>query len=119
MYRRRQLTADDEVALVFAADDFRPQSEPLVNMRFALSAARRGGVITDAERRTLLRLARAAYFPERSWPRLWEDASPFLAPDVIQKIAMFIDAGDFNLKRRDALRLLVAARRMLDRAAHE
>jgi hypothetical protein len=116
MYRRRRLTADDEVALVFAPDDFRPQSEPLVNMRFALSAARRGGVITEGQRRLLVRLARATYFPERSWPRLWNDAAPLLPHAVLDRLRQFVRAGDFNLKRADALRLLATARRMLDRA---
>jgi hypothetical protein len=116
MYRRRQLTADDEVALVFAPDDFRPQSEPLVNMRFALGAARRAGVITEGQRRLLLRLARATYFPERSWPRLWNDAAPLLPQDLLDRVRRFVSAADFNLKRADALRLLATARRMLDRA---
>ena len=116
MYRRRQLTADDEVALVFAPDDFRPQSEPLVNMRFALAAARRAGVIDDRQRRQLLRLAQATYFPERSWPRLWTDAAPVVPSGVLERLRPFVNGGDFNLKRADALRLLVAARRMLHRA---
>jgi hypothetical protein len=116
MYRRGQLTADDEVALVFAPDDFRAQSEPLVNMRFALTVARRAGVITEGERRLLLRLARATYFPERSWPRLWNDAAPLLPHAVLDRLRQFVRAGDFNLKRADALRLLATARRMLDRA---
>jgi hypothetical protein len=114
MYRRRQLTADDEVALVFAPDDFRPQSEPLVNMRFGLAAARRAAVIDEGQRRRLVQLARAPYFPERSWPRLWHDAESAVPARVLARLRRFIEAGDFNLKRADALRLLAAARRMID-----
>jgi hypothetical protein len=117
MYRRRRLTADDEVALVFAPDDFRPLSEPLVNMRFALAAARRAGIIDDRLRRELLRRARATYFPQRSWPRLWADSAGILPADVATRLSGFVQRGDFNLKRADALRLLVAARRILERGS--
>lgn len=115
MYRRRQLTADDEVALIFSPLDYTPHSEPLVNMRFALNAATRAGVIDGRQRRQLLRLARAPYFPERSWPRLWRDAAALFPPGVLEPVQRFVTAGDFNLKRADALRLLVTARRMLER----
>jgi hypothetical protein len=115
MYRTRRLTADDEVALVFSPDDYRPLSEPLVNMRFALAAARTAGIIDERLRRELLRRARATYFPQRSWPRLWSDAADILPAGVGARLAAFVQAGDFNLKRADAVRLLVAARRMLER----
>jgi len=115
MYRQRRLTADDEVALVFSPRDYRPQSEPLVNMRCALGAARRARVIDDRQRRLLLQLARAPYFPERSWARLWADAAPRFSPSVMEPLQQFVEAGDFNLKRADARRLLMTARRMLDR----
>lgn len=116
MYRRRQLTADDEVALVFAPSDYRPASEPLVNMRHALAHARRAGVIEERERRQLVRLAQARYFPERSWPHLWEDAAGVVSESTRAALRRFIERGDFNLKRADALRLLVKARRMVERA---
>lgn len=115
MYRRRQLTADDEVALVFAPGDHRPISEPLVNMRHALGEARRAGLIDDRERRQLVRCVQARYFPDRSWPHLWEDAAAVVSPRALVALRRFVERGDFNLKRADALRLLVRARRMVER----
>jgi hypothetical protein len=111
MYRRRQLTADDEVALIFSPLDY-THSEPLVNMRFALNAAARAGVIDGRQRRQLATRARPTFpnDPGRAW--LTRGVVP---PGVLEPVRRFVTAGDFNLKRADALRLLVTARRMLER----
>lgn len=115
MFKRRELIADDEVALVFSSDDLRALSEPLVNVRYALAAAQREGLISGAERRRLIRIGQATYFPERSWRRLFRDAEGHFPPEVLASLARFVQAGDYDLKALDARALLVEARERLAR----
>jgi hypothetical protein len=106
MYRRKLIIADDEVALVFSGEDLRPLSEPLVNIRYGLSAARRAGFISVRERQCLIRIARDIYFAERSWPLVFHSAKNCMDLPRLNKLAAFIDQGDFDLKRKDAIQLL-------------
>jgi len=71
LFRRGRLIADDEVALTFCPATLRPLSEPLVNIRLALSAAHRAGIISLAELIGLTRRMKALYFPERTRERLF------------------------------------------------
>jgi hypothetical protein len=114
MFRRRQLIADDEVALVFDPDDFRALSEPLVNIRYALINALREGIITGRERISLLRLARRIYFPERSWPMLLWQARGHLPDGTLRRLGAFVASGDFDLKKHDAICLLHRARQFIE-----
>src|ERR1017187_375603 len=113
MYRRRQIIADDEVALVFSGEDLRPLSEPLVNIRYGLSAARRVGVIGARERQCLIRIAKEIYFAERTWPLVFHSAKNCMDSDRLEALAAFIDQGAFDLKRKDAVQLLHAVRKFL------
>jgi len=109
MYRRRQLIADDEVALVYSPGDYRPLSEPMVNIRHALSAALRSGIIEKRERQVLVRTAKSFYFPERSWGHLFKAAEVHFLSEKIESLKKFVAAGDFDLKKHDAIQLLRAA----------
>jgi len=115
MYRCRQLVADDEVALVFSPEDFRPLSEPLVNMRYALSEAVRARIIDPAQRRTLVMIAKGTYFPRRSWSVLYEEAREHISDASLDRLARFVRDGDFNLKKKDAMALLIAAGKFMRR----
>jgi hypothetical protein len=114
MFRRRELVADDEVALLFAPDDFRPLSEPLVNIRHALAAAAGAGIISARARAHLLWLARKMYFAERSWPMLLRQAGGRVPDSSLVRLRDFVAANDFDLKKQDAIDLLRRVRRALD-----
>ncbi|MGK3968462.1 TfuA-like protein [Sorangium sp. So ce118] len=113
MFKRRELIADDEVALVFSSEDLRALSEPLVNIRHALAAAEREGLISGAERRRLIRIGREIYFPERSYRRLFREAEGRVRPEALAALEGFVRSGDHDLKASDARALLVEARRRL------
>ncbi|MCC3768800.1 TfuA-like protein [Streptomyces sp. UNOC14_S4] len=68
MYRDGVLDADDEVALAHGeAPEYRPFSEPLVNIRHAVAAAGRAGAIDAGEAAACVDLARALPYQSRSW----------------------------------------------------
>jgi hypothetical protein len=71
LYRTGSIDADDEVALAHSeGPEYRRLSEPLVNIRCALSAARHAGVITGDEAAQLLQYGRDLSYPNRSWPTI-------------------------------------------------
>lgn len=68
-YRRGQLTADDEVAVAHLPAEFgyRATSDALVNIRHGLE---RAPMLSPRTRTSLLELARARFYRERSWDQL-------------------------------------------------
>jgi TfuA protein len=109
-----ELDADDEVALVFHSEDFHALSEPMVNIRFALSAAVEAGIIDDGHRQALIEVGKALYFPDRSWRRLFLEARGRLPPETLTALGDFVAAGDFDLKAQDARKVLAEVGRLLD-----
>ncbi|RLU83655.1 hypothetical protein CTZ27_28635 [Streptomyces griseocarneus] len=68
MYRDGVLGSDDEVALAHGeAPEYRPFSEPLVNIRHAVAAAERAGAIAAGEAAACVGLARTLPCQARSW----------------------------------------------------
>lgn len=110
LYKTRTLIADDEVALVFAGDDLRALSEPMVNIRYALDAAVARGIITGIERRRLIKIGKTIYFPERTWRSLFAAADGHIAAEKLEAIRALVATGDYDLKAHDAKRLLHEAK---------
>lgn len=103
------LEDDDEVAVVHAAAErgYRALSEAMVNIRATLACAEQGGVVSSAERRTLEDLAKARFYPDRSFPRLLADAAGMgMAQATIGALRDWLPEGRVDQKRRDALELL-------------
>ena len=75
-YARGELVADDEVAVAHlpAEYGFRATSDALVNLRAGLALAAARSLIDARTHDALVDLARAAFYRERSWPRLLDDA---------------------------------------------
>jgi hypothetical protein len=113
-FQSGELVADDEVALVFAPDDHRALSEPMVNVRYALEAAHDAGIVDRAERRALLRVAKEIYFAERTWRAVLRAAVGRVPDATLARLGAFLDGGDFDLKAIDARLLLEAARTFME-----
>lgn len=104
-YHTGYIDADDEVAMIHTDEDWRPLSEPMVNIRIALLEALQEGIVTPEEKRFLLRSAKSCYFPERSYPRLLQIAANKMSDQTIQALQKKFQQAR-NIKREDALLLL-------------
>jgi hypothetical protein len=97
------------VALVHGRghDGYRKGSEPMVNLRATFELARDEGTIDAATCDRLIALAKALYFPDRNFPRIFRDAAaagiPAATLDVVRD---FVARRYVDLKRDDALELL-------------
>jgi len=106
MYLTGELDADDEVAMTFCPDSLRPLSEPLVNLRVALSAAAEAGILTSRERDRLVSLMRAIYFPDRTLPALFRAAARLLPVPRASEFTEWWRAFAPDTKANDARALL-------------
>jgi hypothetical protein len=109
-FRDGVYTDDDEVAVSHATEEFayRPLSEALVNIRAGLTTAVRAGAISAATEEALLELAKAHFYPDRSWPALLRSAREQGLPDCeLQALDRSRRAHPCDLKGADARALLV------------
>lgn len=107
---------DDEVAVVHgpAESGYLAVSEAMVNMRCTFSNAESAGVISGATRARLVAIAKALYFPERSYDLLLERARAEALPEAqLAALQAWLPEGRVNQKRADALAMLGTMREFL------
>ncbi len=107
---------DDEVAVVHGPPEsgYLAVSEAMVNIRYTLAEAQRAAVIDGATRARLVALAKAMFFPERSYECLLERARAAALPEAqLAALQAWLPAGRVNLKRNDAVAMLDAMREFL------
>jgi hypothetical protein len=97
LYKRRILSSEDEVAVVYRADQpFPPLSEPLINMRVALHRATRAGLLPSTDAALIISAARATHYSERTWQSAFATAGIRFS-DAIADYVRTVD-----VKRTDA-----------------
>ena len=108
-YMSGEITDDDEVAVMHATTDWdhRSLSDAMVNIRASLAAARTAGVIDDAQHDELVMLAKARFFPERTYNRMLADATAAgMSEEVVTALREFLATSAVDQKRADAEALL-------------
>jgi hypothetical protein len=108
-YARGDYEDDDEVALAHDSADrqYRPLSEPMVNLREGLRRAVVQGLLTAPEHDLLLNATKALFYPERSWRAVRElGLGAGIAEPRLDALLADVRRSPPNVKRRDALLLL-------------
>ena len=106
MFRDGRLNADDEVAMTFCPETLRALSEPMVNLRGGLRESRRQGLLSAAECRRVIARLKAAYFPDRTLPRLFQEVQRIVSPDRVVRIRQWWRQSAPDVKAADARSLL-------------
>lgn len=106
-YKRGEYTADDEVAVAHLPEEYgyRATSDALVNIRAGLAIA----TIPAATKATLLELARARFYRDRSWHQLVLDGRAAGVPE--RHLSQLATMPKPDRKAADAKLLLRALRR--------
>lgn len=115
-YRDGTIEDDDEVAVAHAGaeDGYRPLSEPMVNIRATLAAAENAALISAATRAALEQIAKDLFYPERSYPLVFQRAAALgIAPGEIDGLRAWLPQGRIDLKRDDAIVMLRVMRERL------
>lgn len=110
-FRSGALEDDDEVAVAHtdAGSAYRATSEAMVNIRATLEGAERSGVVGSETCRELVAIAKALFYPDRSYPRILGEALERGLPSrEIEALRGFVPIGRVDQKRQDALALLDA-----------
>lgn len=113
MYASGELIDDDEVALVHGLEDmeYRPLSEPMVNVRATFRRAKDEGTIDEIVYEQLNAIAKSIYFPERTFAAIFRKAATAgIEPDKLENMALFFKEKYVDLKRKDAILLLETLR---------
>lgn len=119
LYRRGTIDGDDMVALAHgsAADDYRPISVPLVNIRHNVLAATRRNAVTRRSALAVLAAANSLFFPERTWDAVIVAARHHGVTEAeLERLRVDLAAHEVDLKYEDAVQLLkLLARRARNR----
>ena len=118
-FRDARLVAEDELAVAYDAGTGSALSDALVNMRYAFSRAVAEHVIRSETRRVLIRLARGAYFPDRTYHSTIRLAEGMVPGVELRRLRLWLQHSCPDLKADDALRLLRAAKRLSQVSASE
>lgn len=113
LYKSGALVSDDEVALLFDPETFRPVSEPLVNIRHELDLAEEKGVITKEEKEQLVAVAKSLYYPEREYEEILSLAEAKLNVDLA-RLKKFLREKKSDLKREDAIAALERIKEIME-----
>ncbi|HEY2732587.1 MAG TPA: TfuA-like protein [Polyangiales bacterium] len=103
------LQDDDEVTVVHgdASTGYAPLSTAMVDVRSSLDRAVSASVISHASAARLCAIAKRCHYSERSYQRLWSDASEAgEQPEMLSRLADFLTEQRVDQKRIDALLLL-------------
>ena len=115
LYKQGKLVSDDEVALIFEPESFKPLSEPLANIRYNLGIAEEKGIINRETAEKILDIARSLYYPERDYERVLSIAEGEVEISVLEQLKKFLIEGRSDLKREDAVAALTRIREIRKR----
>lgn len=109
LYKSGRINADDEVAVTFVPnEEYRLQSEAMIDIRYNLFLAHKKGVISRQAKRIFTKIAKDIYFPYRTYSNMLDEAKikhPELAEQA-ESFQNYILSNRRSLKELDALRLL-------------
>jgi hypothetical protein len=107
-YRRGTIEGDDEVALIHAGADrgWRSLSIPMVDVRATLCRARRQGILSRDEARTLLNAAASIHYVDRAWKQVCAAAWGGAGSRGFER---WLETGAVSQKHDDALACIRAA----------
>jgi hypothetical protein len=107
-YRDGMTDADDEIMVSYASrdEDYRVQSEALVNIRATLERAVAAWLLSEAEANKLIQVAKTLYYPWRTYASLLEAAhsQQALANETLVRLEEWLTGWNVRLdqKRIDA-----------------
>ena len=115
-FRDQGLEDDDEVAVIHGPPEmgFLAVSESMVNIRRTLQNARSEAVVSRSTQKRLEEIAKSLFYPSRDYPEIVKRAvAEGLPENELSALSVWLDHGRVDLKRKDALAMLVCMRDLL------
>ena len=102
-YASGNVISDDDVAVMLDSETLEALSEPLINMDYVFTNAVAHGIITQAQKDELIKIAKETYYPKRNYAQTLSESD--LNNDDKQKLINFIRESD-DIKKEDAKLLI-------------
>ncbi len=112
MYAAGEIVGDDEVALTFNPETLEPLSEPFVNLRLNLDAAKNEGILTNEQMEIVLESLKKVYYPRRNIGAMLTSVQEIAGKAASERMKRYIDAQYEDYKRSDAIAVLSVLRKM-------
>lgn len=108
LYKSGRMESDDEVAVTFSDDDYKLQSEALIDIRYTLYSAVKDRVINRETKNTLVKIAKRIYFPERNYEEIMErvKVDGTIKQNELEKLRIYLARHRRSLKEEDSIRLI-------------
>jgi len=108
LYKSGKIESDDEVAVTFSEQDYKLQSEALIDIRYTLYWAVKDGVIKHETKDALVKIARQIYFPARNYDEIIERAraNNTVEQKALEQLKGYLVTHRRSLKEEDSIRLV-------------
>lgn len=110
-YRDGNITSDDNVAVSLDAETLEAISVPLVNMEYVFRNAEKENIITEDEKKELLKIAKEIYYPKRVYSTVLNKSS--LNNEKKDVLIDFI-AKSKDIKKEDGLKLIKYIKKLIE-----
>ncbi len=119
-YRDGILTDDDEVAVLHGPEElgYPAVTEAMVNIRATLDKAVAEGVLDQALCIRFAGIGKTLFYKERRWEAVLHLAAEYgLPPELLDNLAAWLQCGQVDLKRTDALEMIAVIQAHLEAGA--
>jgi hypothetical protein len=108
LYKSGKIESDDEVAVTFSEQDYKLQSEALIDIRYTLYWAVKDEIITHKTKDVLVKIAKQIYFPSRNYDEVLERARADSTVDQkeLERLKDYLATHRRSLKEEDSVRLI-------------
>ncbi|MFY3741497.1 MAG: hypothetical protein HMLIMOIP_001953 [Candidatus Nitrosomirales archaeon] len=107
LYKSGRLESDDEVAVTFSDQDYKLQSEALIDIRYTLYWAVKRGIIRRDTKDVLVKIAKRIYFPSRNYDEIMERAkTDGIEKKELERCKEYVAVNRRSLKEEDSIKLI-------------
>ncbi len=107
LYKSGKLESDDEVAVTFSDQDYKLQSEALIDIRYTLYWAVKRGIISRDTKDVLVKIAKQIYFPSRNYDEIMERArTDGIEKKELERFKEYVTINRRSLKEEDSIKLI-------------
>lgn len=107
LYKSGRLESDDEVAVTFSDQDYKLQSEALIDIRYTLYWAVKQGIISRDTKDVLVKTAKQIYFPSRNYDEIMERArTDGIEKKELERFKEYVTINRRSLKEEDSIKLI-------------
>lgn len=107
LYKSGKIDSDDEVAVTFSEQDYKLQSEALIDIRYTLYSAVKDGILEQETKKTLIKIAKKTYFPSRNYDEIIERAKTLgVKQQELEQLKEYLKTHRKSLKEEDSIKLI-------------